>query len=65
LRKRRTANGAKIKQITIGHTIAIINEFSVTHASPPSPGFPNNSLVAVTVADMGFHSAMVPSHPGI
>jgi hypothetical protein len=64
-RKRRTDSGAKTAQIKIGHTIAIKNAFSLTQAPPPSPGLPNNSRFAVTVADIGFHSAdRVHQHEG-
>lgn len=45
LRYRRTASAAKISSIA----------FSVAHESPPTPGLSNNSRVAVTVADRGFH----------
>ena len=33
--------------------------------TPPRPGLPNSSRVAVTVADSGFHSATTPSQPGM
>ena len=34
-------------------------------SSAPQVGLPNSSRVAATVEDSGFHSAIVPSQPGI
>jgi hypothetical protein len=44
---------------------AINVAFSATQEPDPIPGLPNRSRVAVTVADSGFHSAIVPSQPGM
>src|SRR5690606_41432022 len=51
--------------ITSGHTTAIRTLCCAAHEVPAWPGSPNSSRHAVTVADMGFHSAMAPSQPGI
>jgi len=51
--------------ITSGQTTAMAIAFSATKDVPPLPGFPNSSRVAVTLADSGFHSAIVPSQTGI
>src|SRR5262245_42224286 len=60
---RRTDNGKKIAIRTSGHTTAISVACCSTQLPLSHVGFPNSSRDAETVADNGFHSAIVPSQP--
>src|SRR4051794_40284026 len=64
-RNLRTDRGKKIAVISAGHRTARSREWCAAQEPPPQPGFPNSSREADTVADSGFHSATVPSQPGM
>lgn len=51
--------------ISSGHATASSSACSAGHEPGGQSGLPNSSRVAVTVADSGFHAAIVPSQPGI
>src|SRR5690606_788199 len=61
----RTVRGSITAVMRTGQATASAVAWSVTNPPVPCEGLPNSSRVAVIVADSGFHSATVPSQPGI
>src|SRR6476469_528121 len=63
--KRRTDRGKKIAMSSTGQATAMGVACSVSQEPPPQLGLPKRCRVAATVEDSGFHSAIVPSQPGM
>src|SRR5699024_5804481 len=64
-RSRRRATGIHTTVIAAGQATATMSGCAATHEVAGPVGFANSSRTAITVADNGFHSANLASHPGM
>ena len=64
-RNARAESGTNTASRTAGHAIASGIAASANHPDVMPVGLPNSSRAAVAVAEIGFHSAIARSQPGI